>query len=300
VSWLPGYGGAIPVRVGNAASRQFQLDVYGEVMDTLHLARAAGLEPQPAAWRIQVVLLKFLESNWQKPDEGIWEVRGPRRHFTHSKVMAWVAFDRAIKDAEAFGMVDCPVERWRQVRDAIHAQVCAEGYDARRNTFVQSYGSPHLDASLLLIPQVGFLPPEDPRVRGTVEAIERVLVLDGLVRRYSTETDVDALPAGEATFLPCSFWLADSLVLTGRRDEGEALFGRLLALSNDVGLLAEEYDTRERRMAGNFPQALTHMALINTARLLSMPQHQVDRASEKGERPAAAAQTSPDTGKVQA
>lgn len=291
VGWLPGYGGAVPVRVGNAASKQFQLDVYGEVMDTLHLARAAGLKPQPAAWSIQVALLGFLESNWRQPDEGIWEVRGPRRHFTHSKVMAWVAFDRAIKDVEAFGL-DGPVERWRQVRDAIHAQVCADGYDPQRNTFVQSYGSPHLDASLLLIPQVGFLPPEDPRVRGTIEAIERNLVVDGLVLRYSTATDVDALPPGEGTFLPCSFWLADGLVLIGRREEGEALFERLLALSNDVGLLAEEYDTRQRHMLGNFPQALTHMALINTARLLSIPAEQVKRASEKGERPAAAAQPS--------
>jgi len=291
VGWLPGYGGAVPVRVGNAASQQFQLDVYGEVMDTLHLARAAGLEPEPHAWQIQLALLKFLESNWQQPDEGIWEVRGPRRHFTHSKVMAWVAFDRAVKDMEAFGL-DGPVERWRQVRDAIHAQVCAAGYDARGNTFVQSYGSPHLDASLLLIPQVGFLPPDDPRVRGTVEAIQRNLVVDGLVLRYSTATDADALPPGEGAFLPCSFWLADSLVLIGRREEGEALFERLLALSNDLGLLSEEYDPRERHMLGNFPQALAHMALINTARLLSIPVQQATRASKKGERPAAVTHTS--------
>ena len=291
IGWLPGYGGAVPVRVGNAASQQFQLDVYGEVMDTLHLARCAGLEPEPHAWQIQLVLLKFLESHWQQPDEGIWEMRGPRRHFTHSKVMAWVAFDRAVKDMEAFGLAG-PLERWRAVRDAIHAQVCAAGYDAQSNRFVQSYGSPHLDASLLLIPQVGFLPPDDPRVRGTVDAIERNLMADGLVQRYSTATDVDTLPPGEGTFLPCSFWLADSLVLTGRREEGEALFERLLALSNDLGLLSEEYDTRERRMLGNFPQALTHMALIHTARLLSIPAEQAKHASEKGERPAAATQTS--------
>jgi len=290
LDWLPGYRGAAPVRLGNAAAKQFQLDIYGEVMDTLHLARTASLDPDPAAWEIQVVLLQFLEVNWQLPDEGIWEIRGPRRHFTHSKVMAWVAFDRAVKDAEAFGLAG-PVARWRQVRDAIHAQVCAEGYDARADTFVQSYGSPHLDASLLLIPQVGFLPPDDPRVAGTIAAIERELVVDGLVQRYSTATDVDALPPGEGTFLPCSFWLADSLVLTGRRAEAEALFERLLALSNGLGLLAEEYDTGERHMLGNFPQALTHMALINTARLLSIPVEQVQRASEKGERPAAAAQT---------
>lgn len=292
VPWLPGYGGAAPVRVGNAASTQFQLDVYGEVMDTLHLARHAGLEPEPAAWDIQVALLDFLESRWDQPDEGIWEVRGPRRHFTHSKVMAWVAFDRAIKDVEYYGLPG-PVQRWRQAREAIHAQVCTAGFDTQLNTFVQSYGSPHLDASLLLIPQVGFLPPEDPRVRGTLAAIERDLVIDGLVLRYSTSTDIDSLPPGEGTFLPCSFWLADCLVLMGRREEGRALFERLLALSNDVGLLAEEYDPRTRRMLGNFPQALTHMALINSARLLSIPVQQTKTASAKGERPAAAAQSAP-------
>jgi GH15 family glucan-1,4-alpha-glucosidase len=286
--WLPGYGGAAPVRVGNAASRQFQLDVYGEVMDSLHLARSAGLEPEPAIWNFQLMLLKFLESHWQQPDEGLWEVRGPRRHFTHSKVMAWVAFDRAIKDAEAGGL-EAPLERWRQVRDAIHAQVCERGFDQHSNSFVQAYDSAHLDASLLLIPQVGFLPPDDPRVLGTIAAIERHLVIDGLVLRYATETNVDALPTGEGTFLPCSFWLADCYVLSGRRDEGEALFKRLLSLSNDVGLLAEEYDPRTKRMLGNFPQALTHMALINTARLLSMPEQQTKAASARGDRPAAAA-----------
>ena len=288
--WLPGYGGAAPVRAGNAASRQFQLDVYGEVMDALHLARAAGLRPEPHAWDIQLVLLKFLESSWRRPDDGIWEVRGPRRHFTHSKVMAWVAFDRAVKDAEAFGL-EGSVERWRQIGDAIRAEVCDKGYDSRRRTFVQSYGSPHLDASLLLIAQVGFLPPDDPRVRGTVEAIERDLVVDGLVQRYSTATGVDALPPGEGAFLPCSFWLADSLCLLDRRDEAAAMFERLLALQNDVGLLSEEYDPRARRRLGNFPQALTHMALVNTARLLSMPAQQVRRASARGERPTAAAHT---------
>jgi GH15 family glucan-1,4-alpha-glucosidase len=286
VGWLPGYGGAGPVRIGNAASRQFQLDVYGEVMDTLHLARTADLHPEPAAWSIQVLLLRFLESHWQEPDEGIWEIRGPRRQFTHSKVMAWVAFDRAIKDAETFGL-EGPVERWQRVRDEIHAQVCTAGYDARANTFVQAYGSPHLDASLLLIPQVGFLPPDDPRVRGTIDAIERDLVVDGLVQRYSTTRDVDGLPPGDGAFLPCAFWLADSLVLTGRREAAEALFERLLAAGNDVGLLSEEYDARERRMLGNFPQALTHMALINTACLLSLPEDKVARAVARGERPAA-------------
>jgi GH15 family glucan-1,4-alpha-glucosidase len=286
IPWLPGYQGAAPVHVGNAASRQFQLDVYGEVMDTLHLARAAGLKADPAIWGFLLVLLKFLESHWERPDEGLWEVRGPRRHFTHSKVMAWVAFDRAIKDAQADG-IDAPIERWQQVRDAIHAQVCEKGFDMRGNTFVQAYDSLHLDASLLLIPQVGFLPPDDARVRGTIKAIERHLVVDGLVLRYSTDTDVDALPAGEGAFLPCSFWLADSYVLTGRREDAKALFERLLALCNDVGLMAEEYDPRASRMLGNFPQALTHMALVNTARLLSMPLQQATGASERGERAAA-------------
>ena len=275
------------MRIGNAASTQFQLDVYGEVMNSLHLARAAGHKADPAVWGFLLALLKFLESHWERPDEGLWEVRGPRRHFTHSKVMAWVAFDRAIKDAQEDG-IDAPIERWRQVRDAIHAQVCERGFDPRINSFIQAYDSTHLDASLLLMPQVGFLPPDDPRVRGTIEAIERNLLVEGLVLRYSTETGLDALPAGEGAFLPCSFWLADSYVLTGRREEGEALFERLLGLSNDVGLLAEEYDPRAKRMLGNFPQALTHMALVNTARILSIPAQQTKEASARGEHPAAA------------
>ena len=290
LSWLPGYGGAAPVRIGNAASKQFQLDVYGEVMDTLHLARCAGLHPDPQSWNIQVCLLAFLESNWEKEDEGIWEIRGLRRHFTHSKVMAWVAFDRGVKAIERFGK-DGPLERWQRVRTAIHAQVCEAGFDAQRNTFVQSYGSTQLDASLLLIPLVGFLPPGDPRVRGTVEAIERELLADGLVRRYSTATGLDGLPPGEGVFLPCSFWLADNLALIGRQEEAEALFERLLALRNDVGLLSEEYDPREHQMRGNFPQALTHMALINTARLLSLPARQARQSGIQGDRPAAAART---------
>jgi len=208
----------------------------------------------------------------------------------HSKVMAWVAFDRAVKDVEAFNL-EGPVERWRQIRDQICEQVCSRGFDRERNSFVQSYGSNLLDASLLLIPQVGFLDPKDARVRGTVEAIERELVVDGLVQRYSTDPEVDGLPPGEGTFLPCSFWLADCLVLIGRRADGQALFERLLQLRNDLGLLAEEYATSQRTQLGNFPQALTHMALINTARLLSMPEHQAKRASESGERPAAVART---------
>jgi GH15 family glucan-1,4-alpha-glucosidase len=287
VAWLPGYQGSAPVRIGNAAAKQFQLDVYGEVMDTLHLARMSGLPPEPEAWKVQVALLKFLESHWELPDEGLWEVRGPPSHFTHSKIMAWVAFDRAIKDAEQDGL-EGPIERWRQLRDAIHTQVCDRGFDSHSNTFVQSYDSTYLDASLLLIPQVGFLPPEDPRVIGTIAAIERNLMVDGLVLRYSTATQVDALPAGEGAFLPCSFWLADSYLLTGRRQEAEAMFERLLALSNDVGLFAEEYDPHAKRMLGNFPQALTHMALVNTARILSMPEHEARGASARGERPGAA------------
>jgi GH15 family glucan-1,4-alpha-glucosidase len=284
--WLPGYEGSKPVRVGNAASRQFQLDVYGEVMDSLHLARAADLEPHPEAWNVQLALLKFLESHWERPDEGLWEVRGPPQHFTHSKIMAWVAFDRAVKDAEKGGL-DGPIEKWRQLRDTIHAQVCDKGFDAANNSFVQSYETTFLDASLLLIPQVGFLPADDPRVLGTIAAIERHLLVDGLVLRYSTASNIDALPAGEGAFLACSFWLADSYLLTGRRREAQALFERLLALGNDVGLFAEEYDPRAKRMLGNFPQALTHMALINTARLLDTPMNEAKRTFARGERPAA-------------
>jgi len=286
--WLPGYEASKPVRVGNAASRQFQLDVYGEVMDCLHLARAADMEPHPEAWKVQLALLRFLEAHWQRPDQGLWEVRGPPCHFTHSKIMAWVAFDRAVKDAEREGL-EGPVETWRRLRDVIHAQVCEMGFDAGNNTFVQSYETKFLDASLLLIPQVGFLPADDPRVLGTIAAIERHLMVDGLVLRYSTATNVDALPVGEGTFLPCSFWLADSYLLTGRRTEAEALFERLLALGNDVGLFAEQYDPRAQRMLGNFPQALAHMALVNTARLLSMHEEEAKHTTTRGERSAAIA-----------
>jgi GH15 family glucan-1,4-alpha-glucosidase len=287
VPWLPGYERSAPVRIGNAAATQFQLDVYGEVMDMLHLAREAGLPPEAEAWKVQVALLEFLEEHWQLPDDGIWEVRGPRRHFTHSKVMAWVAFDRAIRDAERDGL-EGPLRKWRSIRKAIHAEVCDRGYDGRRKSFVQSYDSSRLDASLLMLPQVGFLPARDPRVLGTVAAIERELVVDGLVRRYSTESGIDALPAGEGVFLPCSFWLADTYFLTGRRREGKALFERLLGLRNDVGLYAEEYDPGRRRMLGNFPQALTHMALVNTARLLSMSDAEARKACSRGGRPHAA------------
>jgi GH15 family glucan-1,4-alpha-glucosidase len=255
-------------------------------MDSLHLARDADLEPHPEAWNVQLALLEFLEAHWELPDDGIWEIRGPRRHFTHSKIMAWVAFDRAIKDAQKEGLT-APIERWRRVRERIHAQVCNLGFDQRNNTFVQSYGSKLLDASLLLIPQVGFLPAHDQRVLGTIAAVENHLLVGGLVRRYSTLTHVDALPAGEGTFLACSFWLADCYFLSGRRREAETLFERLLTLSNDVGLFAEEYDPRAKRMLGNFPQALTHMALVNTAWLLSSPAETAKRAAARGERPAA-------------
>ena len=287
VPWLPGYGGAAPVRIGNAAAKQFQLDVYGEVMDTLHLARSAGLPSEPHAWNLQRALLRFLSEHWRDPDEGIWEVRGERQHFVHSKVMAWVAFDRAVKAVERFGL-DGPVDEWRQSRDEIHAQVCKHGFDAERNSFVQHYGGKELDASLLLIPLVGFLPPDDPRIVATIAAIEKELVVDGMVLRYRTESNVDNLPVGEGAFLPCTFWLADSLAVTGRRDEAEAIFERLLSLRNDVGLLSEEVEPHSRHLLGNFPQALTHMALINTASLLSKPKAALDRSADEGERPAAA------------
>lgn len=286
--WLPGYRGAAPVRVGNAAARQFQLDVYGEVMDTLHLARAAGLTPPPHAWQIQRALLAFLETHWRDPDEGIWEVRGPRRQFTHSKVMAWVAFDRAVKDAERNGL-DGPVEAWRRTRDAIHAQVCDQGFDASRNSFVPHYGTTELDASLLLIPLVGFLPQGGDRVRWTIDAIQRELMVDGLVLRYHTASGVDELPPGEGVFLPCTFWLADCLSLAGRRAQAVALFEQLLARCNDLGRMSKELDPRTHHLLGNFPQALTHIALVNTARVLSLPQRQIEESSQKGERPASAA-----------
>lgn len=266
--WLPGYARSAPVRIGNAAAAQCQLDVYGEVIDALYVARTAGLDPDDNAWNFERALLEFLESHWSKPDNGIWEVRGERRHFTHSKVMAWVAFDRAIKAVESHG-VEGPAKRWRRLRARIHADVCRKGYSAKRGTFVQHYASDGLDASLLLMPLVGFLPPEDPRVRATVEAIERELMVGGLVVRYRTTKRVDGLPPGEGVFLPCSFWLADNLALQGRTDDAEALFERLLSLRNDVGLLSEEYDPRSRHQLGNFPQALSHVALINTARNLS-------------------------------
>jgi GH15 family glucan-1,4-alpha-glucosidase len=264
LDWLPGYEGSRPVRVGNLACRQLQLDVFGELMDALHVARRVGLEPDANAWQVQRVLLDHLESTWQQPDDGLWEVRGPRRHFTHSKVMAWVALDRAVKAVERFGQ-EGPLQRWRSLRAAIHDEVCRRGFDAERGAFVQSYGSKALDASALMFPLVGFLPVADPRMAGTIAAIERELMVDGFVRRYRTDTEVDGLPAGEGAFLLCSFWLADNLALLGRAGEARALFERLLALRNDVGLLAEEYDPRAARLLGNFPQAFSHVALVNTA-----------------------------------
>jgi GH15 family glucan-1,4-alpha-glucosidase len=266
--WLPGYQGARPVRIGNAASDQFQLDVYGEVIDAMYHARVHGLESHPVTWPLMKVLMAFLESAWTRPDEGIWEVRGRRRHFTHSKVMAWVAFDRAVKSVERFGR-EGPVEHWREVRDTIHAQVCREGFDQGLGAFVQYYGAKQLDASLLMIPLVGFLPASDPRVGGTAEAIERHLMRDGFVLRYPTVEAVDGLPPGEGAFLPCTFWLCDNLALMGRTDEARAIFDRLLGLCNDVGLLSEEYDPQARRLVGNFPQAFSHVGLINTAANLS-------------------------------
>ncbi|GAA4331430.1 glycoside hydrolase family 15 protein [Pigmentiphaga soli] len=262
--WLSGYEGARPVRIGNAAADQLQLDVYGEVMNTLHEARIGGLPDDPAAWALQVALVGHLEKIWRVPDEGIWETRGGRRLFTFSKVMCWVAVDRTIQSAELFGL-EGPLDRWRLLRDEIHRDVCERGFNARRNAFVQHYGSDDLDASLLLMAPVGFLPADDPRVVATVAAIERELVSDGLVLRYKTETMHDGLDQGEGTFLACSFWLVENLSLQGRQAEAEELFARLLALRNDVGLLAEEYDTHARRQVGNFPQAFSHTALVDTA-----------------------------------
>jgi GH15 family glucan-1,4-alpha-glucosidase len=264
LDWLPGYEASRPVRIGNAASRQFQLDVFGEVMAALHVSRRVGLAYEHESWQLQKTLMGYLETVWDKPDEGIWEVRGDRRHFTHSKVMAWVAMDRAVKDIEKFGM-EGPLDRWRALRDEIHASVCRNGYDADTGSFVQSYGSKELDASLLLIPLNGFLPPEDPRVRGTVAAIEKRLLHDGFVDRYDSGSGVDGLPPGEGAFLPCTFWLADNYVLQGRYDDARAVFDRLVGIANDVGLLSEEYDRRARRLVGNFPQAFSHVSLINTA-----------------------------------
>lgn len=276
--WLPGYQGARPVRIGNGAAGQLQIDVFGELMDTLHLAAQAGLPPCGEIWELQRALLTQLEAVWTEPDEGIWEVRGGRQHFTYSKVMAWVAFDRAIASAAAFGLPG-PVEHWRRLRDRIHRTVLREGFDAGKNSFVQSFGGRTLDASLLQLPLMGFLPVDDPRIAGTVAAIERELTVDGLLLRYRSEQTEDGLPPGEGVFLACSFWLVEVMALQGRGSQARALFERLLALRNDVGLLAEEYEPRTACMLGNFPQAFSHFALIDAA--LALARMETGRAAPR-------------------
>jgi GH15 family glucan-1,4-alpha-glucosidase len=268
IPWLHGYENSKPVRIGNAAHSQLQLDIFGELMDALHQSRRGGLDGGEAEWDFQRAVLEHLESIWSRRDEGIWEVRGEPQHFTYSKVMAWVALDRGIRAVEDTGL-DGPIDSWKAARQAIHAEVCAHGFNPEMGSFVQSYGSRELDASLLLLPTTGFLPVGDPRIRGTIEAVERQLLVDGFVLRYDTATTDDGLPAGEGAFLACSFWLVDAYVLLGRLDDARKMFERLLALRNDVGLLAEEYDTRARRLVGNFPQAFSHIALVNTAHNLS-------------------------------
>ncbi|HEY3919833.1 MAG TPA: glycoside hydrolase family 15 protein [Stellaceae bacterium] len=274
LDWLPGFAGSRPVRIGNAAYSQLQLDLYGELIGALHTARRFGHDESDAAWALQLVIIDHLERIWREPDEGIWEVRGPRRHFVHSKLMAWLAFDRMITSAEMFRLKG-PIEHWRRVRDAIHADICHNGFDAHRNTFVQYYGATTVDAALLFIPIVGFLPPDDPRVQGTIAMIERDLLDDGLLRRYRVMGEVDGLPGEEGAFLACSFWLCDVYRLCGRAVEAGALFARLLGFANDLGLMSEEYDPRACRQLGNFPQAFSHVALINSAYALSG----VDRAA---------------------
>ncbi|NHB11689.1 glycoside hydrolase family 15 protein [Burkholderia cepacia] len=287
LDWLPGYQDSKPVRVGNGAANQLQLDVFGEVMAALHLARVGGLQADDTVWSVQCALLDHLEKIWQEPDEGIWETRGGRRHFTFSKVMAWVAFDRAIKSAEMFRLPGS-LDRWRALREQIHADVCNNAWHESKRAFAQSYGSDELDASVLLMPLLGFLPPEDPRIVGTVEAIERELLHDGLVMRYRTTEYDDGLPPGEGTFLACSFWLVDNYALLGRIDDAHRLFSRLLALSNDLGLLAEEYDPVAGRLVGNFPQAFSHVALVHTAMNLM---HHEDAMARAAGQPAPAVAT---------
>jgi GH15 family glucan-1,4-alpha-glucosidase len=278
--WLPGYEDSRPVRIGNGAFQQLQIDVYGELMDAVHVGRRFRLEAHEESWRVQKVLLGHLAQVWDDPDEGIWEVRGPRRHFTHSKLMAWVAFDRAVKAVESFGLSG-PVDEWRRLRAQIHADICTKAFDPEKNSFVQYYGSKGVDAALLLIPQVGFLPPEDARVQATVAAVERELMVDGLVLRYRTDDNVDGLPPGEGAFLACSFWLADCYEMCGRHDDAERLFEHLLSLRNDVGLLAEEYDPRTRRQLGNFPQGFSHVALVNTANNLISRRGPAEQRAER-------------------
>jgi GH15 family glucan-1,4-alpha-glucosidase len=274
--WLPGYQGASPVRIGNAASGQLQLDIYGEVMDAFYQGLRGGLRRVDPHSNLISTLLDHLAEVWREPDEGMWEVRGGRQHFTYSKVMAWVAFDRAIKSAEQFGL-EGPVERWKVLRQEIHDEVCAKAFNPERGAFTQQYGADTLDASTLMIPLVGFLPASDPRVVGTVAAIERDLMVDGFVMRYDTRRGGDGLPVGEGAFLACSFWFADNLLMLGRTDEARRIFKRLVGLCNDVGLLSEEYDSRAQRLVGNFPQAFSHIALVNTAHnllLAEKPAHE--------------------------
>ena len=282
LEWLPGYAGSRPVRIGNAAHEQFQLDVYGEVMDALHQARVHGLDPDDHAWSLQRNIMDFLEGAWDQPDEGIWEVRGPRRHFTHSKVLAWVAFDRAVQAVERWDLRG-PLDRWRQLRAEIHGEVCREAFDVSLGSFTQAYGSTELDASTLLIPLVGFLPADDSRVAGTIAAVQRDLTRDGFVERYKVREHnvVDGLPGGEGVFLPCSFWLVDALLMQGREDEARALFEKLLAIRNDLGLLSEEYDPVAKRLLGNFPQAFTHVGLVNSAYNLSQHAGPSDQRSSR-------------------
>jgi GH15 family glucan-1,4-alpha-glucosidase len=264
-AWLCGYADSRPVRIGNAAAEQLQLDVYGEVADVIYQGRRAGLPPDSEEWSLTKAVVEAVEKRWSEPDRGLWEVRGPPRPFVHSKVLAWVALDRAICSIEKFRL-DGPLDRWRALRDTIHAEVCSKGYDPKRETFTQSYGSGEIDAAALLIPLVGFLPPTDPRVVGTVAAVERELLVDGFVRRYTHPSlDTDGLPPGEGAFYACGFWLADNYVLQKRRKDARALFERLIGSANDVGLLSEEYDVAGRRLAGNFPQAFSHVGLVNTA-----------------------------------
>ena len=280
IPWLPGYESSEPVRIGNGAAAQLQLDVYGEVVDTLYQACKGGLARHDAAWNLQQALLAHLGKVWVQPDEGLWEVRAPPRHFTYSKIMAWVAFDRAIKMVEHFDLPG-PVNRWRELRRRIHVEVCRRGFNRKRNAFVQSYGSEELDASLLLIPITGFLPSADPRVVATMEAIRRERTVDGFVQRYRTGETADGLPPGEGVFLACSFWLADNLCMQGRWEEASELFSRLVGLCNDVGLLAEEYDPVARRFLGNFPQAFSHVGLVNTALNLRARDKPAEQRSEK-------------------
>jgi GH15 family glucan-1,4-alpha-glucosidase len=264
ITWLCGYEDSKPVRVGNAASEQLQLDIYGEVLAAFHHALSRMGKDSETSFSMLRAMVAHLENIWQEPDEGIWETRGGRQHFTYSKVMAWVAFDRAIKAAGLLH-ADAPVERWQKVRSKIHQEICNKAWNEKLGSFVQSYGSEHLDASLLLMPMVGFLPPEDPRVKGTLKAIEQNLMSDGLVLRYNTEKVSDGLPPGEGVFLACSFWMVSALKLQGRDADAKKLFDRVLSLANDVGLLAEEYDTKAKRLVGNFPQALSHISLVNAA-----------------------------------